>query len=281
MNLRIPHRQDGNLRISRAVFSLAAAPWLLASLSAPLSEGGGRPVVILQDRQPYYRSSYQAFASPWSTYLDKSFVRGRDYADTIRIAPARFPDGTRFDTCWPTRPPTKSGVWGYNALSFGNYDGGRPPKPVPPTRVLDIKRLNERFAFRYAGSPFFNLLTEFYLTSIAGDENAKVMEIGFFLHTPQTTTVYARAGTFLARYRDRQGRTWEIRRQGSYLLIIPVGGEDVLSGVLEIAPLLSLLMEKRVLTGREWFNGIAFGMEPAPGGGNTRLVVDHWRVEYR
>jgi len=252
----------------------------LTALAAASPPPASAPAVVLQDRQPFYRGSYQAFASPWSTYFETNLVHGVDYRDTIIVRPDRFPDGTLFDSIWPQRAPAKSGVWGYNALSFGNYDGGRPPRPVTPRHVMDIRRLDESFAFRYAGSPHFNLLTEFYLTSKAGDETAKLFEIGFFLHTPQTTATFARAGALIGGYRDRQGRAWTVHRQGTYFMIIPAGGEDVPAGTIEIAPLLSWLMQKRILNGTEWFNGLAFGIEPGPGGGHTRLVVDRWRVIY-
>lgn len=250
---------------------LATAAWSLAAADA---------VIVLQDRQPYYRGSYQAFASPWSTFFETGLVHGVDYRDTIAVRPDAFPDRTVIESIWPARAPLKSGVWGYNALSFGNYDGGRPPVPVMPRQVMTIRRLDESFAFRAGGSPFFNLLTEFYLTSKAGDETAKVAEIGLFLHTPQTTAAFAGTGTLIGGYRDRQGRAWSVRRQGRYYLIVPTNGEDVTSGTIEIAPLLRWLMRRHVLTGHEWFNGIAFGMEPAPGGGRTRLIVDRWRVIY-
>lgn len=257
-------------RAPRAILALAA----LATSSPPST-------IMLQDREPFYRGSYQAFASPWSTFLEPGLVHGIDYRDTIIVRPDSFPDGTIIDSIWPRRAPARSGVWGYNALSFGNYDGGRPPLPVTPRRVRDIHHLDEAFAFRYAGSPCFNLLAEFYLTARAGDEKAKLFEIGFFLHTPRTTAAYAGAGSLISSYRDRSGRVWTVHRQGTFHMIIPANGEDVQAGTIEIAPLLSWLMQKRILAGSEWFNGMAFGIEPAPGGGHTRVVVDHWRVTYR
>jgi hypothetical protein len=259
---------------------LAAIGLLVGNTKAVPLPKGSSATVILQDRMPYYRGSYQAFASPWSTFFDASLVHGIDFRDTIAVDPATFPDGTIIESMWPKRPP-KTGVWGYNAVSYGNYDGGRPPERVTPKQVKDLKRLNEAFSYRFSGSPFFNLLTEFYLTAKPGDETSKLVEIGLFLHTPALTSAFARSGERIGDYRDRQGRIWTIRRQGTYYLVIPNDGADVQSGTLELQPLLAFLMTKHVLSGAEWFNGMAFGVEPASGGGRTRLIVDHWHVDYQ
>lgn len=265
--------------MKRTLLRIAGQPVLAVTVALFPARAAG-PTIVLEDSQPFYRGSYQAFASPWSTFLERDLVHGRDYRDRISLDPRRFPDGTIFESVWPKRAPTQSGVWGYNALSFGNYDGGRPPERVIPRRIRDVKRLEESFAYRSAGSPYFNLLTELYLTAKPGDEKAKLAEIGFFLHRPRTTDAFAAAGAFIGGYRDQQGRAWTIRRQGTFYLVIPDGDADITSGTLEVMPLLSRLIQDHILTGNEWFNGLAFGIEPAPGGGYTRLNVDHWRVTY-
>jgi len=44
---------------------------------------------------------------------------GVDYADEIAVRPATFPANVEFAWHWPLVPPKDTGVYGYNALSFG------------------------------------------------------------------------------------------------------------------------------------------------------------------
>jgi hypothetical protein len=242
-----------------------------------------RPVssrVVLQDGQNYFQGSFGAYASAWGTFFDKSLVRGKDYADTITLRPDRFPAGTVIDTWWPLTMPNK-GVWGYHSIFYGNYDGGHPPEAVKPRRVRDIRQLDQDFSFRYTGSAKFNLLTEFYLTGRAGDNAAKIIEIGFFLHTPEETMKFIRNGDYIATYRDATRREWRITRSGTYVTIVPTDGADIPDGRIDMLQVLNLLIKTGTITGAEWFNGIAFGLEPTVGAGKTRLLIRDWRVHYK
>jgi hypothetical protein len=236
--------------------------------------------VVLQDSQPYFQGSYGAYASPWSTSFDASLVHGKDYLDTITLEASSFPDGAIIDTRWPLTKPMNSGVWGYHALSFGNYDGGHPPKSVTPKQVRDIRRLSERFAFSYRGSDQFNLLNEFYLTSRAGAADAKVIEIGFFLHAPSSSVRFIEKGQKISAFNDSDGRQWQITRTNNYVTILPSGAKDFLQGEIDIRSALTLLVDRGAITGDEWFNGIAFGTEPTEGAGHTSLTIERWRVDY-
>ena len=247
---------------------------------ATTAVAGDTALIVLLDRQPYFQGSYGAYASPWSADSEPALLHGRDYADTITIDPLTFPDGTLISTRWPLAKPKKAGVWGYHALSFGNYDGGLPPAAVKPREVRHIRRLRETFAFRYDGSASFNLLNEFYLTSRPGDAAAKVIEVGVLLHAPASSMAFVRAGNRIATFDDGAGRVWLITRTGSYVTIARQDGTDLPHGTIDLKPILALLVRFHVITGREWFNGIAFGTEPTDEAGVTRLHIDHWRVDY-
>lgn len=254
----------------------------LATLLSTSAPGSPREkTIILPDQQPYFQGSYGAYASPWSIFFDKTLQQGVDYADSITIRPTTFPNGTIIDTRWPESPPTKTGVWGYHALSYGNYDGGKPPRAVVPRQVKDIAALRETFDFSWSGSARFNLLNEFYLTSAAGRSDAKVVEIGFLLHAPASSVDFVNAGTFIGNFREANGRMWTINRTRNYITIMPVDAQDCLRDRINIKVVLDFLVRKKVLTGLEWFNGIAFGTEPTSGAGTTRIAVNHWDVEYR
>jgi hypothetical protein len=249
-------------------------------MSCAVAASDNEQLIVLQDSQPYFQGSYGGYAGPWSTFFDASLVHGKDYLDTITLRPSSFPDGAVIDTRWPLTKPKNSGVWGYHALSFGDYDGGHPPKSVMPKQVRDIRRLSERFAFSYEGSDQFNLLNEFYLTSRAGEADAKVIEIGFFLHAPSSSVRFIEKGKKISAFNDSDGRLWKITRTNNYVTILPSGGKDLLQGEIDIRSVLKLLVDSGVITGSEWFNGIAFGTEPTEGAGHTSLTIERWRVDY-
>lgn len=234
--------------------------------------------VTLQDQQNYTEGSYTAYASPWSIFFDKTLRHEVDYLDTISVQPATFPDGTVIRTQWPINHPMAKGVWGYMALGFGNYDGGKPEIHVLSHQVKDIKELNQAFSYKWQYSPNFNLLNEFYLTSKPGDSQSKMIEIGFLLHVPDLA--WANSSTVIGSLTDASRQAWSIRRAGNYVMIFPQDGRDILSGRINVLSFLKFLTLRGVITGNEWFNGIAFGMEPIKGAGSTQLTIDHWHVTY-
>ena len=58
-----------------------------------------------------------------------------------------------------------------------------------------------------------------------------------------------------------------------------IPADDVLTGTIDCKAALDFLRAKGQLTGEEWFNGIAFGIEPVTGSGSLR--VESWAVDYR
>jgi hypothetical protein len=276
------HRNQARVNMTARVGLVAAvSAFVLGALPPSNSTPIGSERVVLSDKQPYGQGRYFAYASPWSTLFDKSLRHGSDYADTITLDPLTFPDGTAIDTRWPTTKPKNSGVWGYHAISFGNYDDGHPPIPVTPHQVKDIRQLSEQFAFNYRGDTNFNLLNEFYLTSRAGDAAAKVIEIGFFLHIPAPSLRYVHGGRPITSYQDTFGHVWMVRRTGNFITITPINGQDLAQGSIDVRWVLDLLLREHVITGHEWFNGIAFGVEPTEGGGTTDVLIERWHVNYQ
>ncbi|HSI14325.1 MAG TPA: hypothetical protein VK961_19910 [Chthoniobacter sp.] len=253
---------------------MACSAICAALLIAPSFTMAEAPV-ILGDKDFYTKGSFIAYAGPWSTYLGTgtSLKHGVDFADEIALQPETFPSNVELTWHWPLTPPKNAGVYGYNAISYGNYDGGAAQVPIPPRQVKDIGALTETFGFQMA-RPIgdFNVLTEFFLTKKSGGEE-KVAEIGFFLHAAKSAIPFADAGEQLGNFTDPAGRAWKVGVQtapaGPYYMFIPVG--DVLSGTVDFKGGLDFLRSKGRLTGEEWFNGLAFGIEPTAGSGSVRV----------
>ncbi|MET0240389.1 MAG: hypothetical protein ABW184_10890 [Sphingobium sp.] len=247
--------------------------------SAPADPPGS---IVKQDRENHFQGQYMAYASPWSIFFDKELVHGKDYKDTITVQPDTFPDNTVIRTRWPVDRPMKSGVWGYHAIGFGMYDANTsPPIRIEPRRVKDIKRFVQTFDYEWFKSPNFNLLNEFYLTKKPGNTDEKIIEIGFLLHLPPGEGVWPHGLKHIGTYRDRARREWAINQINTFVIISPKDQKDVLKGKLDVREFLRELVRLKIITGDEWFNGIAFGMEPVKGAGETELWIKKWRVDYK
>jgi len=239
------------------------------------------PRIKLRDRQNFSKGEYLAFAVPWGAE-GTAMRHWSDHADTFRVDLEAFPNNTSFRFAWPPWAPAGgvAGVWGYMGVEHGNYDGGAAEAPVPPRRVDDIHVLAQEFAwssdFRLGVA---DVLTEFYLRSNPADNESKVIEIGWFLHTPKQTRYFIETGKQIGRFVDAQGRTWQVAQNEKFLTFMPEGGVDVTRGQLDMLAALHWLKAKHVITGREWYTGTAIGVEPFRGIG--RLQIDRWKMAYR
>ena len=106
-------------------------------------------------------------------------------------------------------------------------------------------------------------------------------EIGFFLHAANSAIPFADAGEQLGNFTDSSDRAWKVGVQtapaGPYYMFIPEG--DVLTGTVDFKAGLDFLRSKGRLTGEEWFNGLAFGIEPVTGSGSVQ--VQNLSVTYK
>lgn len=229
----------------------------------------------LADKDFFSKGNFIAYAAPWSTYEgpNSGLKRDTDFADEITVDEKEFPNGTGFTWHWPLTPPKESGVYGYNAVSYGSYDGGVPETPVEARQVKEIRTLSETFSYEMARPVGdFNVLTEFFLTAKKGGDE-KVAEIGFFLHASKSAVQFFEAGEQLGSYTDATHRKWKVAAQpapaGPYYMFLP--DSDVLEGTVDFKAALDFLKARKKFTGAEWFNGLAFGIEPVAGSGSLKL----------
>ena len=242
------------------------------------------PPRILADKEFFTKGSYIAFAGPWSVDIPngETLKHEVDFVDQIAVRPGTFPANSDLSWHWPLKGPTHTGVYGYNSLSFGSYYGGAAEKPIPAKQVKDIGVLTEDFRFTMPlclGE--HNVLTEFFLAEKADGEK-KIAEIGFFLHAGKSAMPYADAGEQLGIWKDAANRGWKVAKQagpqGPYFMFIPVGAGDVLEGTIDFKAALEFLRGKKLVTGEEWFTGLALGIEPMRGSGSVH--VESFAVKY-
>jgi hypothetical protein len=258
-----------------ALLVAAAAAVLLPELI------NGDDRLVLRSKQPYSAGPHYAFVSPWGAESNPLLRLWGRRADGIRINPATFPNKTRFTWRWPPFPPkSDAGVWGYNHIGYGFYDGGQPESPVPPRRVSELKVLTQSLAWsgNFARGES-TVLTEFYLRSNPRESEAKLIEIGWLLHMSRESQAFVKGGRQLGAYVDPTGRHWRAALNGTYLTFSPANDGDVTEARIDMLHALRWLQAKKLVRGDEWLTGLAIGVEPIKGIGSVDLA--RWAVEFR
>lgn len=236
--------------------------------------------VLLRARESYTEGAYLAYVQPWGAGKGP-FALWANRADSIRLDPTTFPDKTRIAWRWPPfAPPGALSIWGYDHVSYGDYDGGEVDAKVAPLQVKAIQAFRQEFSWTGDfGASAATLLTEFYLRSDPKDAEAKVLEIGWFLHAPEATRAFVAEGRQAGTYRDPAGREWQVSVNEKFLTFLRKDGRDTQKGEIDMLHALQWLREKRLITGEEWITGLAIGVEPMKGFGHVELAK--WNAELR
>jgi len=268
------------LRVLRALgiglLAIAALFAILVWVTAPSAKPGQ---LLLQPKTDFTKGRLFAYVAPWGGET-LAMTRGWSrVADRMIIDLRQFPGNTRIRWRWPLfAPRVGPGVWGYNFVAYDNYDGGPTEQPVQPTRVRDLKVLRQQFRWSLANRwGDANVLTEFYLRTNTTDVDAKPIEIGWFLHTPASTRRFFEKSRLVGRYVDPQGRRWIVRIADRFCMFALEVPGDLPSGELDMLHALRWLQQRGLVTGNEWFWGVAIGAEPVRGVGDMTLHA--WKVD--
>lgn len=235
--------------------------------------------VVLPDNKNYTIGNYNAYAAPWCALRNKSLVVGKDLSTTISLLPSQFPNDIEISAKTPDANPHDygCGVYGYHHVHFGNYSGPLPKGKFEGMQIKSLKKLIVDFAYRDLGSTGeYNVLNEYFLTTEKDRQDLRVMEIGYFFHPSKSAISFAKTGGNLGRYDDPQGRAWSVYQAGQFVMLMPADGKDLVAGTVDMGHFLQHLVAKGKLTGNEWFNGAAMGIEPVRG--NSSIKIEHWSV---
>jgi len=233
------------------------------------------------DAKNYTKDEFLLYLSPWSRFYDKTLQMGVDYLDIAYVYPATFPAGTKISWRWPTGAlPKGAGVWGYHHIAFGDYSGGVVESPIESRQIKDIQSLTGAFDYSFEGSTNFNLLTETFLTTAKGDQETRTVEIGFFLHASAVSDTWLRDGKSIGIFTDSDNRSWAVARQGDFVTFQSAEDGAILKGTVDFKAAFGFLAEKGVITGEEWFNGLALGIEPTLGGGSGSATIHALDIAY-
>jgi hypothetical protein len=229
--------------------------------------------VIVKDHQAYRWGSYLAYIAPFN----KGALRfGRDYTESIDIAVGRFPNATVFKWDWPD-VPCPLGVYGFNAIDYGNYYNTVVSVPIAPRQVGQIHTLRATHNASFMGMLHgYDVIDNFFLTTRAGDHRTNAFEIEVFLHTPAYSVQFVRhsvrVGTF-----EGSGRRWVVAVARSQagpipdILFMPEDEADVAAGTIDLKAMLDYLVGIHLVPATLFFNGMALGVEPQRGSGSMTL----------
>jgi hypothetical protein len=207
--------------------------------------------------------------------------QGKDYIDVATIA-ATCPNETVFEWFWPTAKAKNAGVYGFDAISWGQYDGGTPETPITPRSLASLSVWSVAYSLDYVTSGEWNQLSETYLRDTSG---TKRLEMGFLTHIPATTVAWIKADAQLGAFTDRFGRAWKaVRHAGAsaavpYVTFSPPDNANRTSGALDFLGAARWLQAKGLVSSAWMAQGLAVGVEPVTGSG--KLYMHQMLVNYR
>lgn len=196
-------------------------------------------------------------------------VSGTDFTESISYFSSSFPNNTSIKWSWPATPATS--IYGFLQVAFADYHGTVPQTPVTAKQVKNVSTLVSSHNFTHEGTTNgYDVIYDIFLTDTANDSNGVLFEIEIFLHTPNfaasLVTGSTQIGTFVG-----SGITWTVAISGNDILFMPSNQADVLADSVDIKAMFAYLIGQGTITGNEFYNGHAFGVEPRLGGGSLTL----------
>jgi glycosyl hydrolase family 12 len=228
------------------------------------------PEITLSDYQIYIAGQYSAFMAPFNA---GSLLVGQGYTEAIHLNRVIFPANVVSKWNFPATP-SPNGVYGFNQLSYGSSNNG--PQTAASIQVRNLGTLTAAHNLSMTGGVNnFDIIYDAFLTSTP--YGANIDEFTVMVHTPASSGAYAKSlkqiGTFVG-----SGVTWAVSQAstGGQIIFMPANGADELSATFDLKAMLNYLIAEGALTGNEYFNGIALGVEPYMNGGE--LVYNSWAV---
>jgi hypothetical protein len=201
------------------------------------------------------------------------------------VSPSEFPNNTTLR--WDVTPdPDWSGVNGYLQLGYGNYDDNAFAIPGGPKQIKDITAMTIDADWVYEGDPATGMLCETWLTSTAhplgGNSGGPLAEVGFSSKVSAGALEWAAGLPTVGTFTDPDGVAWTVKEstnlQGSPYYYAYRDGPVDHHGKLDFKSYFTFLVGAGRLTGDEYFNGVAYGVEPLSGAAS--LTINRFNPTY-
>lgn len=224
----------------------------------------GSNIITLSDFQFFGSGVWSAFMSPVNA---PPLISGIGFTESLAINPRTIPAGTVARWQFPGTPPKSGGVYGFIAQNYGDNNGG--PHTTPSVQIKSLQALVSTHDINITGATDnYDIIYDAFLTKTPYTDN--IDEFSVSVHTNATLTDFVASipqiGSFIG-----SGVTWVVVQSapGGQIIFMPADKRDELSVTLDLKAMLAYLVSKGVLTGDEYFNGIALGIEPHVNGGSV------------
>eukprot|EP01113_Clastostelium_recurvatum_P018904 TRINITY_DN22287_c0_g1_i1.p1 TRINITY_DN22287_c0_g1~~TRINITY_DN22287_c0_g1_i1.p1 ORF type:complete len:275 (+),score=50.71 TRINITY_DN22287_c0_g1_i1:23-826(+) len=228
--------------------------------------------IILHDNTNYFKDEWDAYLSPWG----KGTIT--DFSETMTIYPSTFPNNTLISFSWPPMPDNAVHITAYLAIDYGDYYGTRDPRPITPAQINSISQLLLTHDVTFNNSVVPNggndVIYDLFLTSTPNGDNNHLFEIEVFVYTPTFALWYMNSLAQIGKV-NVSGVEWTVTFSKASnphdILIYPTNLAPIPKATIDLNAMFTYLKQKSILTGQEYYNGHAFGVETVRGEGTLRV----------
>lgn len=231
----------------------------------------------------YLHNPYEVSLDMWG--LNRPNTSLQSSVDML-VSSSDFPNDTTLHWDVTPDPHFQGQVNGYLMLAYGNYNENAFPLPGGPRQVKNIAAMTIGADWVYEGDPATGLLSETFLTSTghASGNNAQnsVAEVGFASKVSAGDVEWAHSLPTVGTFADPDGVTWTVKVRidppsAPFYYAYREGPVDH-EGMLDFKSYFTFLVGAGKLTGDEYFNGVAYGVEPVSGAAS--LTINRFTLGY-
>ncbi|HLZ05682.1 MAG TPA: hypothetical protein VKR55_26465 [Bradyrhizobium sp.] len=220
---------------------------------------------------------YWAMNSTWDV---GNLVNGTDFTQSLTMQNSSTPNiGTTISWNFPNTPGGYN-VYSYPAVFYGDYAGfPAPATSVTAEQVNNLKTLTLSQNISLSGqTDQYDAMYDGYLTSTPdGDQSTVQHEIEVYAHSPGYVQDWL-SNLPQHTFTDAQGMKWIIATQGNIVAFAPADFHDLTNNTIDLKGLLQAAAADGVISGNEYFDGIALGNEPREGSGS--MTINSFTVNY-
>ncbi len=224
---------------------------------------------------------YWALNGTWNT---GGLVNGTDYTESLTMADATSPNNNTTITWSFPNTPAPGYVYSYPAVVYGDY--GSMPAPannVAAEQINNIKTLTLSQNVSLTGDPNqYDAMYDGFLTSTPdGALSTAQHELEVYVHTPDYVSRWIQ-NLPQQSFTDSNGMKWIIAENTGanppMIIFAPASFQDLTNNTIDLKGLLQAAAADGMISGNEYFDGIALGNEPAQGSGS--MTINSFSVNY-
>lgn len=198
-----------------------------------------------------------------------TFIEGRDFNCSVQISPSAFPNQSVIRSKVPN-VTSPAGLYGYLHVDIGNYDGSPIVTPASPIQQKNITNFFTDINWVYEGDGVSSFLHELYGSTTAhptGGLTDKVFEVGCFPLCNPHAQSFINGVTSLGTFTDPIGRVWKVGVATGAVpyFVFALSSFANVQGRIYWKEMLAFLKTAGQITGNEYIQGVACGIEPDTG----------------